>query len=138
MIEWVVERLVSLLGPISALGKEKRELGDNALRAISHALNETYLYYRDIEQGKKRNRDVEAQLSRYWSAAAIPIRHIDKELAQICEYKSEYWVNPDTWDDHKVKKLGIGLEEVRNKYRALLAPRKFTSPSSPAPKRSNA
>jgi hypothetical protein len=29
MIEWVVERLISLVGPISALGKDKRELADN-------------------------------------------------------------------------------------------------------------
>ena len=123
MIERVVEQLISLLGPIAKLSKEKRELRDNALRSISNALNETYLYYRDIKRGKGRDPEVEAQLSRYWSAAAIPIRHIDNELANICEYKSEYWINPDNWNDGKIESLGIGLESVRKRYRSLLNPR---------------
>lgn len=73
MIEFVVERLLNLVGTIAVMGRDRRELRDNALRAISHALNETYLYYRDIDAGKERNIDTEAQLSRYWSAAAIPL-----------------------------------------------------------------
>jgi len=105
------------------LTKDRRELKDNALRAISHALTETYLYYRRMELGKGRDNDIEAQLSKYWSAAAIPIRHIDPNLAQLCEHKSDYWVNPDRWDQKKVKKIGIGLEQVRKRYRALLNPR---------------
>ena len=121
MIEWVVERLLSLLGPIATLKREQRELADNALRSISHALNETYLYYRSVELKQGRNIDAEAQLSRYWAAAAIPLRHIDRQLAEICEYKAEYWVNPDTWDGDKVKQLGIGLDDVRKQYRARLA-----------------
>ena len=120
MIQWVVEQLLALLGPLTTLRQEKRELADNALRSISHALNETYLYYRSIELGGVRNRDTEAQLSRYWAAAAIPLRHIDLKLAEICEYKAEYWVNPDTWDNAKVKELGIGLDDVRKQYRAKL------------------
>ena len=135
MIQWVVEKLIALIGPISALRKENRELADNALRAISHALNETYLYYRDIERGKERNPEVEAQLSRYWSAAAIPIRHIDRGLAQTCERKSEYWLNPDTWDEAKVTETGIGLDDVRKKYRALLGPVSVSRPMSSRPVR---
>jgi hypothetical protein len=34
MLEYLVEKLISLLGPIATLSKEKRELKDNALRAI--------------------------------------------------------------------------------------------------------
>ena len=45
MMEWVVERLISLLGPIATMTKDKRDLQDNALRSISHALQETKLYY---------------------------------------------------------------------------------------------
>jgi hypothetical protein len=120
MVEWVVERLIGLIPAIAALGREKRELKDQALQAISHAINETYLYYRDVEQGGGRNPDVEAQLSRHWAAAAIPIRHIDSELAQICEFKSEYWVNPDNWNKSKIKDLGIGLESVRMRYRSMI------------------
>lgn len=123
MIEIVLEKLSSLVGPILDLTKDRRELKDNALRTISHALNETYLYYRKLELGKVRDHDIEAQLSKYWSAAAIPIRHIDPQLAQLCEQKSDYWVNPDRWDQKKVRKIGIGLEQVRKRYRTLLSPR---------------
>ncbi|APV45340.1 hypothetical protein Dform_02027 [Dehalogenimonas formicexedens] len=46
MIEFVVDRLIILLGNLKVFGRDRRELRDNALRAISYALNETYLYYR--------------------------------------------------------------------------------------------
>ena len=122
MIEFVVDRLINLLGNLREFGRDRRELRDNALRAISHALNETYLYYRDIDNGKERDLDIEAQLSRYWSAAATPLRHIDANLAEICENKSEYWINPQSYDQSKIKQLGIGLKDVRERYRQLLYP----------------
>lgn len=119
-IEWVVERLVSLIPAIGNVAKDKREVADNALRSVSHALTETCLYVnRYIEKGN-RDEEVEAQLSRYWSAAAIPLRHFDSELSEICEYKSEYWLDPKNWDGEKTKGLAIDLESVREKYRAKL------------------
>jgi hypothetical protein len=82
-IEWVVERLISIIPAISNVSKDKRELADNALRSISHALTETCLYVNRYLKSGKRDQEVEAQLARYWSAAAIPLRHIDHELSQI-------------------------------------------------------
>lgn len=41
MLSFVIEKLISLMGPIATLSKDKRELKDNALRAISIALQET-------------------------------------------------------------------------------------------------
>lgn len=126
MIEWVVERFIGLIPSFEKAAALRRDMQDNALRAISHALNETFLYYRDIDAGNPRNPDIEAQLSRYWAAAAIPLRHLDPELATVCEYKSEYWVNPDTWSQEQVEQLGIGLEKVRDQYRSLLTPKPFS------------
>jgi hypothetical protein len=122
MLEWVTERLLALVEQFATLRKDQRDLRDNALRAISHALNETCLYYRDLGHGRPRNEDIEAQLSRYWSAAAIPIRHFDAELARVCEEKSEYWIDPDSWPADRVAAAGIGLDNVRRQYRALLYP----------------
>lgn len=48
MLEYVIDKLIALLGPIATLSKEKRELKDSALRGISIALQETKLYYRDL------------------------------------------------------------------------------------------
>ncbi|HLL14684.1 MAG TPA: hypothetical protein VK388_06450 [Pyrinomonadaceae bacterium] len=126
MITFVIEKLIGLIGPIANLSKERRELRDNALRSILHALDETFLYYRDLDRGKPRNSETEAQLSKYWSAAAIPIRHIDEELALICDRKSEYWLYPEKWDEKRVREVGIALDDVRKHYRELLHP-KFKS-----------
>lgn len=125
MIAQVIDGLIKLLGPVATLSKERRELKDNALRAISTALNETFLYYRDLGKGLARNMDREAQLTNYWSAAAIPLRHFDEELANICDYKAEYWVNPEIYSDDEIKNLGIELNEVRSAYRKMLSPTNY-------------
>jgi len=122
MLEMVATKLTALLGPLRAMSKDNRETRDNALRAISHALNETYIYYRGLDRGEERNLEIEDQLSRYWAAAAIPIRHLDSELAMICEHKSEYWLNPEQWTSEQVSEFGIELERVRDNYRNLLRP----------------
>jgi hypothetical protein len=120
MIKEVLEGLSKILGPIATMTKERRELKDGALRAISNALDETYLYYRDIENGSNNNSDREAILARYWSAAAISIRHFDEDLANICDHKSEYWINPRRYSDREINDTRIQLDNVRDAYRKLL------------------
>jgi len=124
MIEWVVDRLLALLGPIADLKKDQRELKDAALRAVSEALNETLLYYRDIDSGVKPSREREAQLVRLWAAAAIPVRHFDSALASTCQLKAEYWLDPRSWRRNKVKKVGIDLGSLKERYDAMLHPNK--------------
>ncbi len=131
MLELVVERLISLLGPIATLSKDKRELKDAALRAISMALTETKLYYRDRENGKPRNPETEAQLAKYWAAAAIPLRHIDEELAMTCEYKADFWTGPDRWTGEEITRLGIKLEDVTMAYRSIAMPKSSSIPRLP-------
>jgi len=125
MIKEILDLLTKVLGPIATLSKDKRELKDSALRATSCALDETYLYYRDLGKGSTRNLEREAMLSKYWSAAAIPLRHFDDNLSQICEHKSEYWVNPEHYNDEDIQELGIGLNDVRQAYRRMLNPRAY-------------
>ncbi|MGD0712003.1 MAG: hypothetical protein ABR968_12585 [Bacteroidales bacterium] len=120
MITQILDGLVKILGPIATLSKDKRELKDSALRAISNALTETYLYYNDLDRGGKRNRDREGLLFKYWSAAAIPIRHFDPSLAEKCDLKAEYWLNPENCPNN-IKKL-IKLDDVRRAYKKMLLP----------------
>ncbi|MDA9554918.1 hypothetical protein N9R54_01670 [Pelobium sp.] len=122
MIKEILDGLTKILGPIATLSKDRRELKDSALRAISNALDETFLYYRDLEKGSLRNLEREALLAKYWSAAAIPMRHFDEGLSNICDHKSEYWVNPDNYKGADIKELGIGLNDVRQAYRKMLRP----------------
>ena len=122
MLEFLVDRLIALMGPISTLSKEKRELKDNAFRAISIALQETKLYYKSLERGGDKNMETEAQLVRYWGAASIPLRHIDEELAMVCEHKAEFWISPESWSDEDIKTFGIKLDDVTKAYRQLAMP----------------
>jgi hypothetical protein len=123
MITTILDGLSKILGPIATLSKDRSELKDSALRAISNALDETFLYYRDINNGAQRNLEREALISKYWSAAAIPMRHFDERLSSICDNKSEYWINPNNYNDGDIKQLGIGLDDVRQAYRKMLNPR---------------
>lgn len=120
MIREILEKLTAILGAIATLSKERRELKDMALRTVCNALDETCLYFRDRERGLVRNIDREDLLVKYWSAAAIPLRHFDEELAIICVRKSEYWLNPDNYDEQQIEVLGIGLESVKQAYKAHL------------------
>jgi len=123
MIEILVTRLSDLLAAMRSVTREQREIRDNALRSISHALNETCIYYRRLDNGEPRDFDIEDQLSRYWAAAAIPVRHLDAALAIICEEKSDYWLNQENWPPERVRECRIGLNEVRSEYRSFLYPR---------------
>jgi len=120
MISWVVERLVDLIGPIREANKDKRELKDTALRAISDAIHETYLYYRDLDNGKPVDSSREGQLVRLWAAAAIPIRHFDSELASTCQYKAQYWLDPKNWQSKKIAAVNIKLDRIRKAYAEML------------------
>lgn len=60
-------------------------------------------------------------LSKYWSAT-IYLRHFDFHLASICNHKSEYCINPDNYDENRVKELEIKLGDVREAYRKMLSP----------------
>lgn len=131
----IVKSLFGLVPTLLSLPKERRELRDTALRAILVALEETYLYYRDQDRGKSRDLDKEAQLVRYWSAAAIPMRHVDANLAQRCDMKAEYWLNPESYDREQISELGIGLESVRNAYRTLLQPKSLVSRPNSSPRK---
>jgi hypothetical protein len=125
----IINSLFSAMPTLLSFSKERRELRDNALRAIIVALDATYLYYRDLSHGRSRDLDREAQLVHYWSAAAIPMRHVDPYLAERCDQKAEYWLNPEHYTREDIKELDIGLESVRNAYRTLLQPRSLVQRS---------
>jgi hypothetical protein len=122
MFEFVVAQFNALIKPLQELAKDKRELKDNALRSVSHALNETRIYYKSLERGTDRNLEIEAQLAKYWSAAAIPLRHIDPDLAMTCQLKCDYWIAPDRWSEDDLKNNGIALDTLHKAYRRMLVP----------------
>lgn len=121
MIGFVLEQLMQLADPLMRLSKERREVKDAGLRAVSEAVNETYLYHQRVSRGQARDFDAEALLSRAWAAAAIAIRHVDSAFADLCEMKSEYWINPENWSRERIVESDIRLVDVRDRYRKLLS-----------------
>lgn len=122
MLIEILKHLKDLPKLWATVGKDRRELKDNALRSLNTALRETKLYYHGLGKGKSRDRDIEAQLVKYCGAAAIPLRHFDEELAFMCEQKAEYWIDPEQWSDAQIRELGIELSEVSKSYRSLAMP----------------
>ena len=120
----ILDGLATILGPIATIGKDRRELKDQALSSISNALMETKLYYGKLSRGMPRNIDTEGMLAKYWAAAAIPMRHFNGELAEACHDKSEFWVNPDSYSDKDLAELGIRLQDVSGAYRKMISFRK--------------
>lgn len=121
MFKEILDGLTKILGPIATISKDRRELKDSALRAISTALEETFIYCRDLKKGVPKNLDREAMLAKYWSVAAIPIRHFDEQLALTCDHKAEYWFDPEKYDEKEVEDIDISLNSVRDAYRAQLS-----------------
>jgi hypothetical protein len=130
---FMLERLVAVIPLLEKSFSTRRELRDSALRSLSHAIRETKIYYNrnlDLDRGA-RDRDIEAQLVRYWAAAAIPLRHVDPQLAEICEHKSDYWLDPQDWTKDDVARFRIGLNGVDESYRRLLLPKRGFSRGNP-------
>ena len=123
MLPEIISGLFELIGPLAEASTSRRELKDEALRAIMVALNETEFYYKRLEDKNNRSRDTEQKLSNYWATAAIFIRHFDQHLAEICQYKSEFWRNYENWTPEMIKKTGIELENVQKEYKRMLLPK---------------
>jgi hypothetical protein len=121
MFKEILDGLIKILGPIATISKDRRELKDSALRAISTALDETFIYYRDLKKGGLKSLDREAMLAKYWSAAAITIRHFDERLAITCDHKAEYWLDSENYNEKEVEEIDISLNSVRDAYRAQLS-----------------
>lgn len=120
----VIDALWSVGEKIIGYYTQRGENGRSALRALSNALDETYLYYARTGRNGGRDRMAEELLAKHWSAAAVAVRDVDRNLALVLERKAQYWIDPDSWTEAEVKAAGIKLQTVRNRYRRLLAPKR--------------
>lgn len=88
---------------------------DEALKLTMDALRETRVYANKLRNGKRRDINKEHNIAELWSQASIPLRYIDKDLANKCFIKSEYWLEPETWTQARVESEGIALDTIYNK-----------------------
>jgi hypothetical protein len=116
----IFDRLLAALGLLRAKQKEKSERTDQALYALYTALNETKAYISYLESGKKRNRKREFAIAKLWHDASVPLRKVDRDLAERCFIKGSYWLEPDTWSELMINRKRIGLNQVIKSTRDLL------------------
>lgn len=60
-----------------------------------------------LDLGKRRRRKRELTIAKLWHDASVPLRHVDKDLADRCFLKGSYWLEPDTWTKMMEKKKRI-------------------------------
>ena len=113
----IFDKILNIIGLVKSGKLQRDDKIDSALKQIHKALVETQSYLRRNEE---RDTDKEFKLSELWYQASIPLRHVDKELANICNLKGGYWSNRDAWDDLKTGEYDIAISNVEEKIRDLL------------------
>jgi hypothetical protein len=120
MLAEIITGLKGAVETVQRRGARKTAQDDAALAAIYAASNETRLYIRHTLQRNSRDEQREAELSRLWAKAAVPVRHLDRDLADRCLHKADYWTSPDRWTVAQIREFRIGLDEVYEYARQLL------------------
>jgi hypothetical protein len=114
------DKMLSVIGLVRAGKRERDEKMDLALFALSAALNETQAYNSILESGGSRDHDHEHRIAVLWHNASIALRYVDRQFADRCFLKRSYWMNPDVWDDRRVKRNGITLRRMTDYTRKLI------------------
>lgn len=81
-----------------------------AIIALTKAVHETEMYFRDRTRGMERDFGREDALSRLWSDAEEPVRLVEPQLSELCRYKARYWLFPEKYSRSQVMELHITLE----------------------------
>lgn len=116
----IFDRLLAAIGLLRAKKKERGEKTDQALYALYTALNETKAYLSHLQSGKRRNRKREFAIAKLWQDASVPLRQVDRDLAERCFDKGSYWFEPDAWSELMINRKRIGLNQVIKSIRDLL------------------
>ena len=114
------DKTLGVLGLIREGRRRRNEQIDRALFALYTALCETRAYVRDLENGERRSRRKELAIARLWHAASVPLRYIDRDLADRCFLKGSYWLDSEAWTQERINSSGIALDTMLEKTRDIL------------------
>lgn len=121
MWDYVFKKLLDLL---VSHQENKSKLSESAIRSIFEALNATQGYWADVDTGVTKSSADRQKLSRLWGLAALDLRKLDGDFAQVCEQKSQYFLFPEEWSESRIKSSGIQLSAVTSRFHALAYPAK--------------
>ena len=116
----IFDRLLAAIGLIREEMRRKSQRTDKSLYALYTALIETKSYMTYLRSGNKKDRDREETIARFWHDASVPLRKVDRDLAERCFLKGSYWLEPDTWSASMIENKRIGLEQVIESTHELL------------------
>jgi|GEM_PF-6392788 len=71
------------------------------------------------DQGRNRDAANEKRLADLWFAASVPLRHFNDNLANLCEYKRDYWSNPADWSGDDRINTAIKLDAMRERFEEI-------------------
>lgn len=60
------------------------------------------------------------RIIRLWREAALKLRYVDRDLAQRCAIKSEYWTNPEEWSVRRIRRARIDIDRIFREAQELL------------------
>lgn len=119
MIEMVLGAVAIAIPVLQGTVDNRRSQRDAALSALYMALTETQYYVQKYRASDSRDLEIERQLAALWFQASVPLRHFDRNLADLCQHKRDYWINPETWTaDENIQKQ-IKLEAMQGKFDEL-------------------
>ncbi len=114
------DKTIAALGLIRERKKARTERTDQALTALYAALAETKAYISDLKAGKPPDSQRQFAIANLWNTASVPLREIDKDLAERCFLKGGYWMEPDAWDQAQLEAKKITIDSVFEATRQLL------------------
>jgi hypothetical protein len=68
----------------------------------------------------KRDIQREEAPARLWTEASVELRDVDRDLAERCFFKAQYWTDRDGWTEDAVHRTNIALEWLKRDAHDLL------------------
>ena len=114
------DKTLAVLGLIRDQKRQRTERTDQALLALYAALAETRSYMSELKQGTAQDTARQFAIAQLWYRASVPLRRIDKDLAERCFLKGGYWMEPNVWEQSQLETKRITIDSVFEATQQLL------------------
>ncbi|SRR5579883_564875 len=109
------------IGTLSQAEAQDNQQTRAALQSVTFAATETRAYIAlTRDQPAARNREKEVALAHLWERAGIDIYQINRDLAERCLLKADFWSDPQGWTLAEKDDSRIRLDELSAEARSLL------------------
>jgi hypothetical protein len=104
--------IAAILARLEASTISRNKRYKNAISAIAVATNATQAYLVNSDNGRNVDRDREHTLSSLWFKASVDVSKFNPDLAQSCDIKAQYWLEPSVWRKKDIAAAQIRLKEI--------------------------